>query len=285
MAKSKKIVKQKSIEETLWDSADKLRGSVEPAEYKHVVLGLIFLKFAGDKFEERRNELIAEGKQKYVEMKDFYNMNNVFYLEETSRWSYIEKNAKQNDISLKIDTALHDIEKDNPSLKGALPDNYFSRLGLDKTKLATLVDTINKINTLEDIELNDIERNYRTRKDEIIFMDLRQIGEPFEKKFTQFNTQHIQDIARTFHSWQQKDNDYKNIPEYCYSANKEEVAKKDYSLVPSKYIEFINRDENIDFDSKMKTLQTEFENLLKEEEQSKKDLLLVFKELGYEIQI
>jgi type I restriction-modification system DNA methylase subunit len=285
LAKSKKIVKQKSIEETLWDSADKLRGSVEPAEYKHVVLGLIFLKFAGDKFEERRNELIAEGKQKYVEMKDFYNMNNVFYLEETSRWSYIEKNAKQNDISLKIDTALHDIEKDNPSLKGALPDNYFSRLGLDKTKLATLVDTINKINTLEDIELNDIERNYRTRKDEIIFMDLRQIGEPFEKKFTQFNTQHIQDIARTFHSWQQKDNDYKNIPEYCYSANKEEVAKKDYSLVPSKYIEFINRDENIDFDSKMKTLQTEFENLLKEEEQSKKDLLLVFKELGYEIQI
>jgi type I restriction-modification system DNA methylase subunit len=285
LAKSKKIVKQKSIEETLWDSADKLRGSVEPAEYKHVVLGLIFLKFAGDKFEERRNELIAEGKQKYVEMKDFYNMNNVFYLEETSRWSYIEKNAKQNDISLKIDTALHDIEKDNPSLKGALPDNYFSRLGLDKTKLATLVDTINKINTLEDIELNDIERNYRTRKDEIIFMDLRQIGEPIEKKFTQFNTQHIQDIARTFHSWQQKDNDYKNIPEYCYSANKEEVAKKDYSLVPSKYIEFINRDENIDFDSKMKTLQTEFENLLKEEEQSKKDLLLVFKELGYEIQI
>ena len=66
--------KQKSIEETLWQSCDKLRGSVEPAEYKHVVLSLIFLKFASDKFEERRKELIAEGKEKYVEMKEFTRM-------------------------------------------------------------------------------------------------------------------------------------------------------------------------------------------------------------------
>ena len=112
MAKQK--VKERAIEETLWQSCDKLRGSVEPAEYKHVVLGLIFLKFASDKFEQRRKELIAEGKEKYVEMKDFYAMKNVFYLEDISRWSYIIKNAKQNDISLKIDTALNTIEKNNP---------------------------------------------------------------------------------------------------------------------------------------------------------------------------
>jgi type I restriction enzyme M protein len=143
MAK-KNDAKQKSIEETLWQSCDKLRGSVEPAEYKHVVLGLIFLKFASDKFEERRKELIADGKEKYVEMEAFYSMNNVFFLEEVSRWNYIIKNAKQNDIALKIDTALHTIEKDNPALKGALPDNYFSRLALDKTKLASLLDTINE---------------------------------------------------------------------------------------------------------------------------------------------
>ena len=91
----------KSIEETLWQSCDKLRGSVEPSEYKHVVLSLIFLKFASDKFEERREELIEEGKEKYVEMKEFYNMKNVFFLEEVSRWSFIVKNAKQNDIALK----------------------------------------------------------------------------------------------------------------------------------------------------------------------------------------
>ena len=145
-----KQIKTKSIEETLWQSCDKLRGSIEPGEYKHVVLGLIFLKFASDKFEERREEIIAEGKEKYVEMKDFYNMKNVFFLNETSRWSYIKANAKQDDLALKIDTALHNREKNNPALKGALPDNYFSRLGLGKTKLASLIDQISEINTIAD---------------------------------------------------------------------------------------------------------------------------------------
>ncbi|HKI89867.1 MAG TPA: type I restriction-modification system subunit M N-terminal domain-containing protein, partial [Draconibacterium sp.] len=70
---------QKSMEETLWDSANKLRGTVESSEYKHVVLGLIFLKFASDKFEERRQELIDEGKEKFLEITEFYTMNNVFY--------------------------------------------------------------------------------------------------------------------------------------------------------------------------------------------------------------
>ena len=80
MSKQKKEIKEKSIEVTLWDAANKLRGSVEPAEYKHVVLSLIFLKFASDKFEEHRAKLIAEGKEKYLEMPAFYNMNNVFFL-------------------------------------------------------------------------------------------------------------------------------------------------------------------------------------------------------------
>lgn len=521
MAK-KKVEKTKAIEETLWQSCDKLRGSVEPSEYKHVVLGLIFLKFTSDKFEQRREELIAEGKEKYVEMKDFYNMKNVFFLEEISRWSYISKNAKQDDIAIKIDTALHTIEKNNPSLKGALPDNYFSRLGLDKSKLGSLLDKINEIDTLQNegqdivgrvyeyflskfalkegkgkgefytpksivnliaemiepykgiiydpacgsggmfvqsikfienhhgnkkevsiygqeytnttyklakmnlairgiaanlgdkaadtfaqdqhkdlkadfimanppfnqkdwrgeneliddprwkgydvppksnanyawilnmvsklsengvagfilangalsgggeeykirrkliennlveaiiilpqnmfyttnisvtlwilnknktertVELPDVTRNYRNREQEILFMDLRQIGIPFEKKFIQFSEENIQDIAKTYHQWQQKDSDYKDIPEYCYSASLEEVTKKDFSLVPSKYIEFVNRDENIDFDEKMTTLQTELSDLLQQEAESKTELLNVFKELGYELEL
>lgn len=111
MAKQKKELKEIPIEVTLWDSANKLRGSVESAEYKHVVLGLIFLKFASDKFEEHRKTLIAKGQEKYIEMPEFYNQNNVFFLDEVSRWSYIIKNSKQNDIALKIDTALHNIEK------------------------------------------------------------------------------------------------------------------------------------------------------------------------------
>ena len=155
-----KQTKTKSIEETLWQSCDKLRGSIEPSEYKHVVLGLIFLKFASDKFEERRKELVEEGKEKYVEMKDFYNMKNVFFLNETSRWNYIKTNAKQDDLALKIDTALHQIEKNNPALKGALPDNYFSRLDLDKTKLASLIDQISEINTIADKQNDIVGRVY-----------------------------------------------------------------------------------------------------------------------------
>ena len=160
-----KIVKnkakaEKSIEVKLWDAANKLRGSVEPAEYKHVVLGLFFLKFASDKFEDNRAKLIAECKEKYVELPDFYNMNNVFFLEENSRWNYLIKKSKQNDIALLIDTALHNIEKNNKALKGALPDNYFSRLGLDVSKLASLLDTINDIDTTKDPKQDVVGKVY-----------------------------------------------------------------------------------------------------------------------------
>ena len=160
MAKAVKAKKEKSIEETLWDSANKLRGTVESSEYKHVVLGLIFLKFASDKFEERRKELIADNKEKFLEMKEFYNMSNIFYLPEESRWSFIIENSKQADIALKIDTALHTIEKNNPALKGALPDNYFSRLNMDVSKLAALLDTINNIDTIKDKQQDIVGRVY-----------------------------------------------------------------------------------------------------------------------------
>lgn len=140
--------KQKSFEQTLWDTADKLRGSVESSEYKHVVLSLIFLKFVSDKFEDRRQELIEEGQQAYIDMVEFYAMKNVFYLPEDARWSTIQKQAKQDDIALRIDTALHTVEKTNKSLRGVLPDNYFSRLGLDASKLAALIDSISNIDTV-----------------------------------------------------------------------------------------------------------------------------------------
>jgi len=522
MTKKASAKKSKSMEEQLWDAANKLRGTVESSEYKHVVLGLIFLKFASDKFEERRQELINEGKEKYLEMKEFYNMKNIFFLPEESRWSHIIENSKQDNIAIVIDTALHTAEKNNPSLKGALPDNYFSRLNMDVSKLAALLDTINNIDTLKDkeqdivgrvyeyflskfalaegkgkgefytpksivnliaemiepykgiiydpacgsggmfvqsmkfiekhqgdkkeisiygqeytattyklakmnlairgisanlgavpadtfakdqhkdlkadfimanppfnqkawrsdnelvddprwkgyetpstsnanygwilnmvsklsdngiagfvlsngalsggstdykirkkllenglveaivilpgsmfyttdisvsiwiinnnksehtVELNDVVKNYRERNEEVLFMDLRQVGIPFEKKFIQFSDENISDISSTYHKWQLKDTGYKDIPEFCYAANIEEIRKKDYSLVPSKYIEFINRDENINFEEKMIGLQSEFSQLLKSEKESKDDLLNVFKELGYEIKL
>ncbi|HNL81617.1 MAG TPA: class I SAM-dependent DNA methyltransferase, partial [Agitococcus sp.] len=123
-------------------------------------MSLIFLKFASDKFEQHRAKLIAEGKEKYIEMPEFYNKDNVFFLEESSRWSYLIKKSKQNDIALLIDTALHTIEKNNKALKGALPDNYFSRLGLDVTKLASLLDTINDIDTTKDPKQDVVGKVY-----------------------------------------------------------------------------------------------------------------------------
>jgi type I restriction enzyme M protein len=79
-------------------------------------------------FDYLRNNDFIEGKEKYLEMKEFYNMQNIFFLSEEAWWTYIMQNAKQDDIALKIDTALHNVEKNNPSLKGAILDNYFSHV-------------------------------------------------------------------------------------------------------------------------------------------------------------
>ncbi|WP_417120299.1 N-6 DNA methylase [Ruminococcus bicirculans (ex Wegman et al. 2014)] len=517
-AKSKKIV---SMEEALWKSADKLRGSVEPAEYKHVVLSLFFLKFASDKFETQHKMIAEKYGNKFVDNIAFYTKDNVFYLPAESRWSYVMENAKQDDIALKIDTALFTIEKSNPALKGALPDNYYSRLHIDTNKLASLLDEIDKINTddsendiigriyeyflgkfalaegkgkgefytpkcivnliaeliepydgilydpccgsggmfvqsikfveahsgnkkkvsiygqeainttfklakmnlairgisanlgekaantftndqhkdlkadfimanppfnqkewradneltndprwkgyevpptsnanygwilnivsklsqngvagfllangaLSDdgtelkirkqlienglieaiiilprnlfyttdisvtlwvlnknkkarvVEQNGKLKRYRNREDEILFMDLRQMGSPYEKKYIELTAEDRAKVTSVYHNWQQEgyEETYKNVPEFCYSASFDEVKEKGFTLVPSRYIEFINRDENIDFDTKMKGLQAELKELLIEEEKSKADLLEVFKELGYEL--
>lgn len=524
---AKKQQKEKSIEETLWESANKLRGSVEPSEYKHVVLSLIFLKYAYDRFVERRNELIADGKGAFVDQPVFYNAKNIFYLNEISRWDYLMENAKQNDIAIKIDAALAQVEKDNPSLKGALPSNYYSGLGLDRTKLASLLDVIGKIDTQKDKEhdligrvyeyflgkfaiaegkgkgeyytpktivnliaemiqpyrgkiydpccgsggmfvqsmkfveshhgnrrkvsvygqeytkttfklakmnlairgiaadlgdyaantftddrhkdlkadfimanppfnqkdwradnqLTDdprwdgydvpptsnanyawilnmvsklssngvagfilangalsadgtegeirrkmIERglveaivilprnlfystdisvtlwiinankkgrlvnrngediHYRDREKEILFIDMRQMGEPFEKKYVRFTDEDIRKVADTYHNWQREGHTetYTDIPEFCKSVSVGEdggIADKGFSLVPSKYIEFVNRDESVDYDTRMKELQSELADILRQEAKSRESVLNVFKSLGYEIEL
>ena len=96
--------------------------------------------------------------------------------------------------------------------------------------------------------------HYRNREDEVLFIDLRQRREPFEKKYIQFSTEQIQQIAENFHNWQRVDYEhtYHNEPEYCYSATLDEIEKNGWSLVPSKYIEFRNRDEQINFEPRMR---------------------------------
>lgn len=147
-APTKKAKAKKGFEDTLWDTANQLRGSVESSEYKHVVLSLVFLKFISDKFEARRQKMKDEGQGDFLEVEAFYQQDNIFYLPEEARWSTVRQNAKQDDIAVRIDTALSTIEKRNPVLKGALPDNYFSRQNLETKKLASLIDTIDNIETL-----------------------------------------------------------------------------------------------------------------------------------------
>src|SRR5690606_13831554 len=159
-----------------------------------------------------------------------------------------------------------------------LPQNMFYT-----TNISVTLWILNKNKVAQTKGVGDETRNYRDRVEDVLFMDLRQIGEPFEKKYIQFSEQHIVDIAKTYHNWQQVDKGYQDVPEYCASVNKDEIAKKDYSLVPSKYIEFVNRDENIDFDEKMSALQSDMQALLKAEADSKQELLKVFEELGYKI--
>lgn len=519
---AKGIKEQKPIEQILWDAANKLRGKVEPAEYKHVVLSMIFLKYANDRFDEHRAQMIENGQASFLEMMPFYQKDNVFYIPECARWAYIMENAKQPDIAIKIDTALHEIEAKNPALAGALPDNYYSRLHMDPSGLASLIDLVNGIqlqvggdkdvfgkvyeyclrqfalkegkgkgefytprtvvallceliepysgivydgacgsggmfvqsmrfvdehkgnrlnvsiygqeltdttrrlakmnlairgisanlgaeaantflndqhkdlkadfslenppfnqkdwreanqlnddprwngyptpptsnanygwllNTLSKLGQNGVgvvllangalssggdeceirkrliendmleaiivlpnrmfyttdisvtiwilnknkharsekrpdgEVRFRDRSGEILFMDLRQMGHPYEKKYIEFTDEDRAIIVDRFKSWRFEGYpiQYEDIPEFCYSAKKEEIVEKDYSLVPSRYIEFVNRDETVGYEDKMAQLQGELRELLIQEQQSKQDLLEVMRGLGYEL--
>jgi len=135
------------FEAKLWLAADKLRNNMDAAEYKHVVLGLIFLKYISDAFEEMRQKLI-EGKGDYKgsdpEDADEYRAENVFWVPPAARWSYLQGSAKQPTIGKIVDDAMTAIERDNPRLKGVLPKDY-ARPGLDKHRLGELIDLVGTI--------------------------------------------------------------------------------------------------------------------------------------------
>nr|WP_288498306.1 class I SAM-dependent DNA methyltransferase [uncultured Pseudomonas sp.] len=127
----------------LWKTADKLRGNMEPSDYKHVALGLIFLKYISDAFEARHAELLEEDPQA-AEDKDEYLADNIFWVPREARWSHLQANAKQSSIGTLIDDAMRAIEKDNESLKGVLPKDY-ARPALNKVMLGELIDLISGI--------------------------------------------------------------------------------------------------------------------------------------------
>lgn len=142
--RKKAEVEQEPLEKKLWKAADKLRKNMDAAEYKHVALGLIFLKYISDAFEELYNKL-KEGKEEYegadAEDRNEYLAEKVFYVPPSARWTWLQGRAKLPTIGKDIDDAMDAIEKDNPSLKGVLP-KVFAQEKLDKASLGGLVDLV-----------------------------------------------------------------------------------------------------------------------------------------------
>ena len=525
----KKDEKKVSLEAGLWNACNKLRGSVSATDYVNVVLGLLFLRFAYDKFNVQREKLLGnEDTKDFADSPRFYSKDNVFYLDETDRWDYLKNHSKQTNILSLIDDAFKNIEKNNTSLKGALPIGFYLTLHIEASKFSSLIDEINKIeystdesddvigrvyeyflknfcikakdekgefytpgnlvelmtmliqpysgkvydpccgsggmfvqsakfikehkgntkditiygqeytpksyqlarmnlairglncdlgDTDADTFLNDkhkdlradfilanppfnqkgwrkedelttdrrwdndenkhiippvsnanyawilhmlsrlsyngtgafllangalgadgdegkirenliknnkieaiivlpremfyytdisvtlwiignhkkektVRRNdkdvkLRNRENEVLFIDARRLGDAGknEEGFVNLTQEDKELIQKTLFAWQSPEwkDTYKDIPEFCYSATKEEIAKNGYSLVPSKYIEFIDHDLDIDFEKEMARIQKEMKLLLDDEKQSQKELEEAFRGIGYEI--
>jgi type I restriction enzyme M protein len=158
-AGTKKSAQARTLEQTLWDAADKMRGNLEAGEYKHVVLGLVFLKYISDAFEERRTWLEsatadpanedyfvknAARRDEIIEDRNEYAADNVFWVHAEARWGFLQDRAKQSEIGVLIDHAMDLVEAENPQLKGVLPKS-FARAEIDKRLLGELVDLIGTI--------------------------------------------------------------------------------------------------------------------------------------------
>lgn len=150
----------KNLEDRLWSAADKMRGAVSVSDYKFIVLGLIFLKYISDSFEERYKELVEEG-YGLEEEKDSYTEKNIFYVPKNARWSYLEEHSKDDNIGEIIDDALTLIEKDNTSLKNVLPKDYNSPT-MRNVNLGELIDLFTniKVGTKDAIQSDILGRIY-----------------------------------------------------------------------------------------------------------------------------
>jgi len=179
---AKKNNNNTTLEQKLWAAADKLRNNMDAAEYKHVVLGLIFLKYISDAFTQKYEQLKLEIKDGAdPEDPDEYRGESIFWVPKEARWKYLQDNAKRPDIGNLIDGAMDAIERDNEQLKGILPKNY-GREGLDKKRIGELIDLISGIG------LGDSESKSKDLLGRVYEYFLGQFADAEGKKGGQFYT-------------------------------------------------------------------------------------------------
>jgi len=182
MAKTSKNSSGVGFEKELWEAACILRGNVDASEYKHVILGFIFLKYVSDRFEQRYRELVDEG-EGFENEKDEYTKDGIFFVPEQGRWATIKAFSRKPEVGIRIDEAMQAIEKENKRLKGILPQN-FARPELDRVRLGNVVDLFTNISMVgpkkgEANENDLLGRTYEYCLKEFAAMEGKQAGKFF----------------------------------------------------------------------------------------------------------
>jgi type I restriction-modification system DNA methylase subunit len=239
------------FEAKLWLAADKLRNNMDAAEYKHVVLGLIFLKYISDTFEEHRAKLVA-GKGAYAdanpEDQDEYKAENVFWVPKEARWPHLQANAKQPAIGKLVDDAMVAIERDNPRLKGVLPKDY-ARPGLDKHRLGELIDLIGTIALVSPSPQPSPSGSGRSgaegegkqgcdRRKQTLLIDARKLGTLIDRVHRELTDADRARIVTTYHAWRgdKGAGKYQDTAGFCKSATAAESAGHGHVLTPGRYV-------------------------------------------------
>lgn|SRR3990167_7491203 len=265
--------KIESIEKKLWFAADKLRKNIDAAEYKHVVLGLIFLKYISDAFEDLHEKIKAD----YIIANPPFNMSDWSgeLLRNDGRWQYGAPPTGNANYAW-IQHFLYHLTPDGGQAgfvmaKGALTSKTSGEGDIRKALIeARLVDCIVNLpgklflNTQIPASLWFLRRGKTTRRDEILFIDARNLGFLINRRTLELSDDDLTKIANTYHAWK-NENQYEDIKGFCRSVSIEEVAKLDYVLTPGRYVGLEDTEDDFDFPERFKTLTAELKAQMDEE--------------------
>jgi type I restriction-modification system DNA methylase subunit len=294
-------------EAQLWQMADALRGSMDAAEYKHVVLGLIFLKYISDAFEEQHARLVAEqANGADPEDPDEYRAQSIFWVPPEARWTELRAKARRPTIGQLVDDAMAGIERDNPVLKGVLPKNYTTwRLAKMNLAIRGIDGQIAHGDTFHNDRHPDLKADFILANPpfnisdwggERLSDDRRwQYGTPPKGNANFAWVQHIARIANTYHAWrlpaprasrqaggESQAGDYADVPGFCKSASLDEVRKHGHVLTPGRYVGAeAQEDDGEPFEKKMKRLTAQLREQQAEAAKLDAAITVNLRELGF----